>query len=111
MQIPATVPSSVVFPATIEFDNVEVSYLNEDLRPPFILNSVTGAEFNNVKGQHASGVPTVVYQAQRGASQSLQEQRSNVGLVLRATDQFERVGHFLVSVRLLNRMEFVGERP
>jgi hypothetical protein len=44
----------------IEFDNVQVNYINEDFRPPFILNSVAQAEFNNVKGQHASGVPTVV---------------------------------------------------
>jgi glutaredoxin-related protein len=44
----------------IEFDNVEVSYINEDLRPPFILHNVTEVEFNDVKGQHASGVPTVV---------------------------------------------------
>jgi glutaredoxin-related protein len=44
----------------IEFDNVQVSYINEDFRPPFILNSVTQAEFNDVKGQHASGVPTLV---------------------------------------------------
>lgn len=44
----------------IEFDNVEVSYINEDLRPPFMLQNVTQAEFNNVKGQHAAGVPTIV---------------------------------------------------
>lgn len=44
----------------IELNNVEVSYLSEDLRPPFILHNVTRAEFNNVKGQHASGIPTLV---------------------------------------------------
>lgn len=41
----------------IEFTNVEVSYLKEDLRPPFVLNDVKGAEFNLVKGQHAANVP------------------------------------------------------
>jgi hypothetical protein len=45
----------------IEFDNVQVSYINQDFRPPFILNSVTQAEFNNLKGRrHASGVPALV---------------------------------------------------
>jgi hypothetical protein len=41
----------------IEFNNVEVSYLKEDLRPAFVLEDVKGAEFNLVKAQHASGVP------------------------------------------------------
>ncbi len=41
----------------IEMDNVEVSYLKEDLRPAFILDDVKNAEFRNVKAQHAPGVP------------------------------------------------------
>jgi hypothetical protein len=40
----------------LEMDNVEVSYMNPDARPPFLLEHVSQAEFNNVKGQHASGV-------------------------------------------------------
>jgi polygalacturonase len=42
----------------IEFTDIEVSYLKEDLRPPFVLKDVEGAEFGLVKAQHASGVPT-----------------------------------------------------
>jgi hypothetical protein len=42
----------------IEFNNVEVGYLREDLRPPFVLNGVTHAEFNNVKAPHAADVPS-----------------------------------------------------
>ena len=44
----------------IELNDVEVHYLNEDLRPPFILRDVIEAEFNHVKAQHASGIPTLV---------------------------------------------------
>jgi hypothetical protein len=43
-----------------ELNGVEVSYLKEDFRPPFLLDSVSQAEFDNVKGQHASGVPTLI---------------------------------------------------
>ncbi len=35
----------------IEFNNVEVSYLKEDLRPAFVLNDVHGADFFHVKAQ------------------------------------------------------------
>ena len=42
----------------VEVTDVEVSALKEDLRPPFVLSDVDGAEFNLVKAQHASGVPT-----------------------------------------------------
>ena len=37
----------------IEMDNVQVSYLKEDLRPAFILDDVKNAEFRNVKAQSA----------------------------------------------------------
>jgi len=42
----------------IEMSNVEVSYLKEDLRPPFVLNDVKGAYFWRLKAQHALNVPT-----------------------------------------------------
>lgn len=42
----------------IEFTNVEVSYLKEDLRPAFVLEDVKGAEFNLLKAQHAPRVPS-----------------------------------------------------
>jgi polygalacturonase len=42
----------------IEMTNVEVSFLKEDLRPAFVLEDVSGAEFNLVKAKHAPGVPT-----------------------------------------------------
>jgi hypothetical protein len=41
-------------------NNVEVSYMKEDLRPAFILNEVKGAIFRFVKAMHAPGVPTFV---------------------------------------------------
>lgn len=52
----------------IELNDVEVRYLNEDPRPPFILQNVTQAEFNDVKAQRASGVPTVVLRDVEGFS-------------------------------------------
>jgi len=42
----------------IQFNNVEVSVMKEDLRPAFVLDQVRGAEFQNVKAQQAAGVPT-----------------------------------------------------
>jgi len=42
----------------IEISNVEVSYMKEDMRPPFVLSDVQGAEFFRLKAQHAANVPT-----------------------------------------------------
>jgi len=44
----------------IEMRDVEVSYLKEDARPPFILTDVMGSNFLNVKAQHGEAVPTFV---------------------------------------------------
>ncbi len=44
----------------IELNNVDVSFENEDFRPPFILDDVKGAEFHNVGAQTAEGVPTFI---------------------------------------------------
>jgi hypothetical protein len=44
----------------IEMNDVEVGYLNEDLRPAFLLDNVRNAEFFHVKAQHAAGVPAFV---------------------------------------------------
>ena len=44
----------------IELNNVEVGYMKDDLRPAFVLTGVTRADFNNVKAQHAEGVPAFI---------------------------------------------------
>jgi polygalacturonase len=44
----------------IELNNVEVSFLKEDLRPAFVLDDVKGVELNNVKAQTAPGVSAFV---------------------------------------------------
>jgi len=44
----------------IELNNVEVSFINEDFRPAFILDDVKDADFNNVKAKHAPDVATFV---------------------------------------------------
>jgi polygalacturonase len=44
----------------IEMNNVQVSYMKEDLRPSFLLNDVKGADFQHIKAQRATGVPTFV---------------------------------------------------
>jgi polygalacturonase len=41
----------------LEMDNIELSTVKDDLRPPFFLDSVDGAEFFHVKAEHAAGVP------------------------------------------------------
>ncbi len=40
--------------------DVELSYLKTDLRPPFWMNNVAGANFMNVKAQREPGVPDFV---------------------------------------------------
>ncbi len=44
----------------IEFNNVEVAYMKEDRRPAFVLDNVADMNFENVKSQHANGIPTFV---------------------------------------------------
>ena len=44
----------------LQMDNVQVSFMNEDLRPAFVLEDVKDAEFNNVKAQTAAETPTFV---------------------------------------------------
>jgi polygalacturonase len=42
----------------VQLNNVEIVYAREDLRPAFVLQDVTGADFFRVKVQHASDVAT-----------------------------------------------------
>ena len=44
----------------IELNDVEIGYLKEDLRPAFQLQDVQGADFNNLKAQHAPAAPIFV---------------------------------------------------
>lgn len=44
----------------IELNNIDISYENEDFRPPFILDDVKGAEFRNVEMKTAEAVPAFV---------------------------------------------------
>ncbi len=44
----------------LEMSDIQVSYLKEDLRPPFVLNDVKGADFQHIKAQSAPGVPMFV---------------------------------------------------
>ncbi|MFL6210076.1 MAG: glycoside hydrolase family 28 protein [Pyrinomonadaceae bacterium] len=41
----------------LEMNDVEVGYLKEDLRPPFVLNDVRGADFHRVKAQRTQAKP------------------------------------------------------
>ncbi len=42
----------------IELRDVEVSYIDDDPRPPFVLDDVEDVQFNHVKAQHLPDVPT-----------------------------------------------------
>ena len=44
----------------IELNSVTVSYLTEEMRPPFLLEDVTFAKFNNVTGYRNLNVPMFV---------------------------------------------------
>ena len=41
-------------------NNVEVSYMRADVRPPFLLTDVRGADFSRVKAQRAPEAPTFI---------------------------------------------------
>jgi polygalacturonase len=49
--------------AGIEFHNVEIGYVQQDFRPPFVLNSVRQPEFDNVRAQHAADLPSFMLNA------------------------------------------------
>jgi polygalacturonase len=42
----------------IELDNIKLSTVTDDVRPPFFLDDVDGADFVNIKAPHADGVAT-----------------------------------------------------
>jgi polygalacturonase len=44
----------------ITVNNVEVGYLSEELRPPFVLDDVNGVMFNLVTAQRAANVPAFI---------------------------------------------------
>jgi hypothetical protein len=44
----------------IKMSDIEVSFLKEDIRPPFMLNDVKGADFRAISAQHAPDVPIFV---------------------------------------------------
>ena len=41
----------------LQMNDVEVSYLKEDARPPFVMNDVKGADFFRLRAQHGANVP------------------------------------------------------
>ena len=46
--------------AGVELNNVDVSFMKEDLRPAFVLDQVKDVDFEHVKAQKAASVPTFV---------------------------------------------------
>jgi polygalacturonase len=44
----------------IELNDVQVSYLKEDLRPAIVAESVQGMQLNHLQAQHAAGIPSIV---------------------------------------------------
>lgn len=44
----------------ISLNNVEVSYLNDEFRPPFVLDDVNGVSFSHITAQKAGDLPTFV---------------------------------------------------
>jgi polygalacturonase len=44
----------------LSMSNISVSYIDEDFRPPFILEDVKSSEFNWIKAQHAEDIPTFI---------------------------------------------------
>ncbi|HJX72487.1 MAG TPA: hypothetical protein VJ346_11055, partial [Bacteroidales bacterium] len=42
----------------IEFNNVEIRFINEDFRPAFVLDDVQNADFNHIKTEKVQDSPT-----------------------------------------------------
>lgn len=47
----------------LQMNDVEVSYIKEDARPPFVLNDVKGVDLYGLRAQHGSSVPTFTLRA------------------------------------------------
>lgn len=52
----------------LQINDVEVSYLKEDARPPFVMNDVKGADFFRLRAQHGANVPTFALKEIEGFS-------------------------------------------
>jgi polygalacturonase len=52
----------------LQMNDVEVSYLKEDARPPFVMNDVKGADFFRLRAQHGANVPTLALKEIEGFS-------------------------------------------
>ena len=44
----------------IKMNNIYVSYMDEDMRPPFVLDDVKKVEFNFLEAKHSTGLPTFI---------------------------------------------------
>ena len=53
----------------IEMSGIDAGYMKEDSRPPFVLNDVKDAEFNDVRAQHAAGAPEFALKEECGGLQ------------------------------------------
>ena len=54
--------------AGIELSDIDLSYMTEDRRPAFVLDSVEGIALENCRAQKANGVPTIVMMKARAVS-------------------------------------------
>jgi polygalacturonase len=52
----------------IELSDIDVGYIAEDRRPPFVLDSVEGIDFEHCSAAKANGVPTLVMMNAKGIS-------------------------------------------
>jgi len=50
----------------LKMNDVEVHYMKDEQRPPFILTNVTGADFQHIRAQKPAGVPTMVLNNVKG---------------------------------------------
>ncbi len=69
----------------VALNNVEISYLSDEFRPPFWLDDVNGATFSNVTTQRAASVPTFVL---RNVSDFTTQECKGI-----PNTRFDRVGH------------------
>ncbi len=69
----------------IELNNVEVSYINEEFRPAFLLEDVKGADFFHIKAQRGEGVP--VFMLKNVSDFSVQQSRPVSDMRLERVEQ------------------------
>ncbi|MFL9484007.1 glycoside hydrolase family 28 protein [Chitinophagaceae bacterium LWZ2-11] len=69
----------------VSMRDIDINYMKDDVRPPFIFTDVKGIDLHNIKAQKASGVPTI--QLNNVTDLSLQQVRGLSDAEIKSADK------------------------